>query len=306
MSDPTTTNLVLAVPAHLSDSGTWDTPINGDMTIIDACFGSVTSKSLASSDITLTATEAQASILRFSGALGANVIVTLPSIFKSWVAENNCTGAFTVRLRGSTGEVVGLPPGSCQVYWDGANVKFANLDKIGAYWDYVGTSVPAWVNICTTPPYLACIGSTFNGTTYPLLAAVLGGTTLPDFRGRNRSYLDESVGRITTAGCGIDGSTILSAGGTQNKAILLANFPSLNFNSDVGTGAVAIPNFESIAVVTEVTGTNTKVTILQGTGTTSSQPLVTNSTTVPTGGSGTALVTIAPTCMGGITMIRAG
>lgn len=46
----------------------------------------------------------------------------------------------------------------------------------GAIQGYWGTSVPIG--------WLVCNGAAFSGTTYPVLAALLGGTTLPDLRGK--------------------------------------------------------------------------------------------------------------------------
>lgn len=47
---------------------------------------------------------------------------------------------------------------------------------VGAILPFYGTSAPT--------NYLICDGSTFSGATYPALQTVLGGTTLPDLKGR--------------------------------------------------------------------------------------------------------------------------
>src|SRR3569832_1442092 len=114
MPDPQTTNISLSVPARGSNVGTWDAPLNGDMTIIDACFGTVTTVALSNvSPVALSATQAQANVLRFTGTLTANVTVTIPAIVKGWTVDNQCTvGVYGVFLQNvSGGQQIGLPPG---------------------------------------------------------------------------------------------------------------------------------------------------------------------------------------------------
>jgi microcystin-dependent protein len=221
-----TANIQLATPANGSFVGTWDQPVNANTTVIDAVAGSITTKSLTNANVTLSVTEAQVAILRFTGVLTGNCIITLPAIIKSWICENLTTGAFTVKISGSSGNVVALRPGSCQVYWDGTNVQFINLGGVGDYWDASEADTPLWVSSCTVPPALKCDGSTFSSVTYPILNARLGGTTLPDFSGRTAAYLNGGTGRITTAGSGIDGNTRFSAGGAQNITLDATTLPS--------------------------------------------------------------------------------
>lgn len=223
----TTVNLQLDTPARGSNVGTWDVPVNGDMTLIDAMLGAgTTSKSLASSPVTLSVSEAQAAILSFSGTLTANVQVTLPAIYKTWTIRNACLGNFVITLTGGSGNVVGLPPGNCQICWDGTNCSFVNFKSLGDWWDTSYAAVPAWVTACTVPPALLPDGSTFNAATYPLLNQHLGGNTLPDARGRGRFSLNGGTSRITTAGSGIDGDTRFSAGGSQNVILDVTMIPA--------------------------------------------------------------------------------
>lgn len=58
--------------------------------------------------------------------------------------------------------------------------------------------VIAWPAMGIPTGYLLCDGSSFSGATYPALAAVLGGTTLPDTRGyflRGSGGVDPDLGR---------------------------------------------------------------------------------------------------------------
>ncbi len=65
----------------------------------------------------------------FSGALTANVQVTLPTVFQSWLAINDCTGAFTLTVKTATGSGVVIPAGGptqpTPIYCDGANIQQA-------------------------------------------------------------------------------------------------------------------------------------------------------------------------------------
>lgn len=124
-------------------------------------------------------------------------------------------------------EFVAVPVGHVMhVYNDGAVVRFVNLPAPGTYLDYAGSSIPAWISTCSKPPFLLCDGSAFSGTTYPVLAAILGGTTLPDFRGRAAHYLNGGTGRLTTAGAGIDGNTLLAVGGNNGVNLAVNQIPA--------------------------------------------------------------------------------
>ena len=89
MSDPTTSNVLLAVPTHGSDVNTWDVPVNANSTAADGFFGGVVTVSLSNSPVTLSAPsgvvaptagpfQSQNRILKFTGTLTGNVQVTLP------------------------------------------------------------------------------------------------------------------------------------------------------------------------------------------------------------------------------------
>lgn len=302
---PTTSNIKLSVPSHGSNVDTWDAdPINNNSGIIDAIFGSVTSTALSNTPVTLSATALQVSVLRFSGALSGNVAVSVAALKKAWIVENLCTGLFVVTLTGGSGNVIALPPGSSQVYWDGANMSFINLGRIGAFWDYPATSVPAWVTACTVPPALACIGGTFSAVTYPLLNAILGGTTLPDLRGRARFALNGGTNRLTTGG-GIDGDTLFASGGYgTGLAITQANLPNVNF-------ALSINDTRTWKFSYQVQTVGSAGTLVVGAAAGGIDfPVVVASGsiggTAASGGSGTAMTSVPPGIVYGIPLLWAG
>lgn len=315
MVDPVTTNVRLAQPLHSSHTDDWDQPLNANAGIIDTCFGSVTTKSVSNIAINLTDQESQANILRFTGTLTGNIAVTLGAIIKTWTIENLAVGNFFIRLQGNpgTGNFVGLPPGSCQVYWDGTNLSFVNLGKIGEYWDFAGSTFPVWLNACTIPPYLYCDGSAFSGVAYPLLAQILGGTTLPDARGRARFAFNAGTNRITSAGSGINGDVVLSAGGVQQQTIIQAHLPAVTFPNSLGVtrgGSLSLSGASNGVINNQGIGGGANVSGGGGAYNIGVLTVVDTQTFgisggVTSGGAGAAFAIMNPAYIGGIVMIRA-
>jgi microcystin-dependent protein len=299
-----TPNLQLATPANGSFVGTWDQPVNANTTVLDSVAGAVTTKSLTSGSTGLSIPEAQVSILRFTGAISGNCTIFIPvGIAKSWICENLTTGNFWVILTGGSGGFVGLRPGSCQCYWDGTNVKLINAGGIGDYWDSSEADTPLWVQVSSPPPALKCDGSTFSAVTYPVLAARLGGTTLPDFRGRTSAYLDGGTGRITSAGSGIDGATRFSAGGAQNITLDATTIPSHTHPSPTLTDPGHHHTYFGPGSAGSYSGTNGG---FFGLNTGDSTTGITLSATTGATGSGGAHNNMPPAVIGGVRMIWAG
>ncbi len=304
---PTTTNIGLSTPPHGANVDTWDAdPINNNSGILDAVFGSVTTKSLTNADVTLSTTESQVSVLRFTGTLSGNVVITLGAVIKSWICENNTVGAFNLQVRGSTigPTFVGLPPGSSQIYWDGTSINFVNLGRVGEWWDYPGTAVPAWVTACSTPPYLHANGGTFSAVTYPQLNQILGGTTLPDTRGRSRFALNGGTARLTTAG-GIDGDTRFAVGGDGDGLVLgTANLPPY---TPAGTNSAPTITIGGGTIG----GTSNAANPPAGGNSPSIGATITATSSAPAftgaaqGGTSTPIASVPPGIVGGIMMLRA-
>lgn len=248
MSDPTTTNVLLAIPTRGSDPGTWDTPVNGDFNACDGYFGGVQTISASSSPIVLTApagtpspgggpTQAQNNVLRFTGTLTSNVTVTLP-LPGRYIIENLTSGNFVLLFQGVTPtEIIGIDQGDrVTIYNDGANVRFADLGKPAKMEFWAGLSaMPAWVTSCTVRPWLLCDGTVYNYSAFPFLGPKLAGqfggngiTTfaVPDMRGRLPLAYDGTGTRITAAGCGINGQTIGASLDQQTVALSLASLPT--------------------------------------------------------------------------------
>lgn len=280
--------------------GVWDTPMNSNFGIIDNAFGGMATIALTNAPVILSSAQYQCAFITFTGALSGTCAITFP-VVGSWYTIQNLTSntsSFQVTLSTTAAgsQAVGCPWGEpFDIMTDtSGNIKFRNLDRVGAYWDYSGSSIPAWIGNCTVPPYLLCNGTTFSSATYPVLATVLMGTTLPDARGRARFTLNSGTGRITSSGgFGIDGETILAGGGSQTMA--QGQLPNVNFT-------VTDPGHTHTTTITSAVGfTGGAVTGgFPGVSTTGS---ATTGITVASGGSGYPL--LPPGYVGGITMIRA-
>jgi hypothetical protein len=295
-----TPNVGLEEPARGDYVGTWDLPVNANMTLIDLIVGGRTTISGAAGSVVLAAAQYQCKTITFNSTLAASITVTFPTSFtKSYEVFNNCTGSsafiITLQTTAAGGQAVAIPPGEvCEVVNDGANIRFKNFGRVGSWWDYAGSSVPAWVSGCTVPPYLACIGGTFSSATYPQLATILGSTTLPDTRGRSRFALDQGAARLSSAVTGFSPDAVGSGGGSQNfqshtHTIIITDpghTHGTNANtgpSTTGGGAFTIGANSAATINSAVTGISA-VSSAAGTG---------NAGNVP------------PAYIGGLTLIRA-
>lgn len=121
---PYTSNKGYSVQTAGSNPGTWgagssDSLNTGVFEILDSNMGGITSLSLSSTSVALTQTQARNAMLRLSGTLLANIVVSpdtgvLMTGFYYW--ENLTTGSFSVTLTNAAGSVV-LPQARRGVVW---------------------------------------------------------------------------------------------------------------------------------------------------------------------------------------------
>lgn len=308
MVDPTTTNKFLPQPTRGSNVNTWTAPYNNVFGIVDNSFGGTATIALTSAAVTLASSQYACAFLRFTGALTANVAVTLPAVgsFYSVINDTTNSSAFTITLLTtvSGGKQIGLPPKTTEIMTDGTDVRFRGLPFVGTYWNYSGSSVPAWVSACTVPPWLYCDGTTFLSSIYPALASALGGTTLPDLKGRGMAFYADGTGRISSASGGINGNSLFAAGGSQTQTLAQANLPNINFPvTDPGHSHTATSS-QNMWTGTLTTAGGPGVGGLNATATITINSHVTG-ISVGSGGSGTPVASLPSAIVGGITMIRA-
>lgn len=309
MAITTTSNKSLVKVTVGTEAGTWGPYINGNQDLLDNFLGGTATIALTNSPVTLSSAQYQCAFIRFTGAITANVAITFPAVGSFYTIINDTTNSsnfiVTALTTAAGGRTIGLPPGNMTaILTDGVNARFSGLPPVGTYWDYGGSSVPAWVSACTIPPYLNCDGTTFSSATYPNLHAVLGGSNaLPDLRGRVRAYLNQGTGRITNGISGIDGNTLKAAGGVQTNGenIGVNNLPNYDLSvNDPGHTHSIFPSPSG----GQYTAGGSNGPLGNGSNTGSANTGI----TVNSGGSGDTFgfPIMQPTCIGGLTLIRGG
>ena len=93
MTSTFSTNKTLELPGNGDYVNTWNVPVNGDMSIIDAALGGTTSLNATSGNATLSVAQYRPLILNITGAITADVTYTIPSgVGGQWVVRNATTG----------------------------------------------------------------------------------------------------------------------------------------------------------------------------------------------------------------------
>lgn len=100
----TSTNKGMTLPANGEYIGTWDQPLNGDLTILDNALGGKTSLNATSGSATLTTAQYRPLILNVTGAIAADVTYTIPSgVGGQWVVQNLTSGGYNVIIQTTVG-----------------------------------------------------------------------------------------------------------------------------------------------------------------------------------------------------------
>lgn len=319
MTEPVTVNRALIVPNTGDLPGTWGSAaLNPDLVAIDGILGGAATIGLTNANVTLTApaafvatpsagpTQSQNAFLNLNGTLTGDCTITFP-MPGFYLINNRCVvGSFVVFLAAQApGNIICAPPGEVvQVFSDGVSMWYVGLERVGVYVD-MGTvgAVPRWITACTVPPYLNCDGGTFSSVTYPVLAGYLGGTTLPDSRGKTRFTTNQGTGILEQAGgSGIDGDVPFSTGG--NTTLSQANLPNAAFAvAGIAAAQVITTRFANLNVAGGTVGVPTPSGSFTGTGFDTAAPSAVTGTAA-SGGLGNSYV--PPGYVGGITLIRAG
>jgi hypothetical protein len=118
------TNKDLLLPGNGDYVNTWNIPVNGDMSIIDAAFGGTTNLNATSGSVTLLNVQYQKLILNVTGSIAADVTYTIPSgVGGQWVVRNATTGNQNIVIAsGGAGASATVLPGLVvTVACDGTN-----------------------------------------------------------------------------------------------------------------------------------------------------------------------------------------
>jgi hypothetical protein len=138
MSSSYTTRLGLELQADGENSNTWGQRTNNSViTLLDAAIAGITSVALSSAPITLTdqdgaADQSRSAILYLHGVLTSNCQIVVPSVQKSYVVWNGCTGNFNPVLKTAGGEGSSIPRGMNQIFCDTVSVWTAEASAARA------------------------------------------------------------------------------------------------------------------------------------------------------------------------------
>jgi len=137
MANSTSANLKLTVQATGENSGTWGQITNTNLLILEQAIGGYDAVGVSSSPTALTFSNGALSngknqVLKLTGTISGNVIVTIPnSIEKTYLVENATSGAHTVTFKTSSGTGATwatTDKGYKIVYSDGTNIVDVTAD----------------------------------------------------------------------------------------------------------------------------------------------------------------------------------
>jgi|GEM_PF-6302249 len=241
----TSTNKALTLPANGEYIGTWDQPLNGDLTILDSALGGITSLAATSGGtVTLTTnainplTSYQPLILKVTGLISADMTYIIPAgVGGQWVVQNLTSGGYNVIIKtpvafSGTGSI------------SGSTLTIATTTTgaltIGSY--VYGTGVPSNTFILSgTGPYTLNNTVSFSGT------GSISGTTLTIATAASGQLRVGSV--ITDSGSLVTAGTYITALGTGAGTV----------------GTYTVNNSQTVAT-TVLSGNSTNVTAITGGG----------------------------------------
>ena len=320
----TTNSRGLILPTVGSDTSTWGGYLNNNFAYITQMFGTVLSVALSDGVTTnLSQSQTQNGTIQLTGTLTVQTIVTFPNVSGYWNIDNRTVGGYVMITTASgTNATIGIPQGkTSQIYVDITSstpgIKFLNPADPGTYWDYASGTAPAWLAGCTSNgttaqlPWITCDGSAVSRTTYPYLYQAIGttwgigdGTTtfnVPDLRNRARVSVFPSTPLLTSP---LNGATVGAVSSAANVTIAQANLPAVTLATAIAAGQGS-HNHTVTSVTNSVPGGSSgSAAIASGTTTTSTVTLPAMTGTTPLGGSGTAIPTVQPTAIAGLTFIK--
>ena len=239
--------------------------------------------------------------------------LTLPSLASgdagwecSFLKTTTDTNAFYIAPPSGTiqsGEVASLaktrrciPGHRTKVLWTGSAWIAERVPRVP-----VGTVIDCF--LASTPVgYELAQGATLGSasTVYPDFYTANGSSgVLPDVGGRVTAGLESSATRLTTAGSGVDGDTVGSAGGAETVTLLQANLPNVTLTTTIASGQGSHTHTATttadIGVSQGAAGGGSLLVSGDGAVTINANTLPAMSGTTPTGGSDTAVNKVQPT-----------
>jgi hypothetical protein len=247
----TSANKALTLPANGEYIGTWDQPLNGDLTILDSALGGKTSLNATSGNATLTSTQYRPLILNVTGAIAGDVTYTIPSgVGGQWVVQNLTSGGYNVIFQTA---VAFVGNGSISGNTLTVTTSTTGALTVGSY--VYGTGVPSNTFITALGTGTGGNGTyTINNTVAFSGTGSIAGTTLTiatTASGQLRvgSVITDS-GSLVTAGTyitalltGSGGAGTYTVNNSQTVASTVLSGNSINSTAITGGGRIAtVPN----------------------------------------------------------------
>lgn len=162
VSDSNSSLLQLLLMGSGLHSNDWGTQTNTNLQKIENAIAATTSKSLTGGSVTLTDDEARPAVLTFTGTLGSNAVVTVPSRSKAWTIINATAGAYTLQITTAAGSPVTIAQNALA-----ARLYYCNGSAI---FDVTAGGIPS----LTANTIMADLGSGTVAATYAQIATALG------------------------------------------------------------------------------------------------------------------------------------
>lgn len=184
MSSP---NLGLILQTTGSNNGTWGVVLNSDLSIVDSRLGSlVTVNCAGSSNITVSASQAQNLTHLLTGVLTGNIEYIMPDAGGFYIISNNTTGSFTLKVVDAhLGTGVTIPQGTtCFVFVN------SDVDVVSAALSYLPVLT---VDTLTTPSLILSGALSAGSLTLGTPLAVAQGGTASTTASAARTALETSA-----------------------------------------------------------------------------------------------------------------
>ncbi|WP_312139790.1 glycine-rich domain-containing protein [Atlantibacter hermannii] len=222
-------------------------------------YGVTSVTGLGSSSVTLSTLQASRDRIVLTGTLTANINVIVPAWRKSWTVVNNCSGAFTVTFKTTSGTGVTIPAGfTAEVVCDGTDI----------YQDTTILGVPG--RLLGAPKVFVTSGSyTPAANVKAIVVEIVGG-------GGGGGAASSSAGYNAAGGGG-------GGGGYSKKYIALSSNAAISYTVGLGGNGATYPALSGQSGGSTSFGSGFTATGGNGGNTASA---VTNSSSVGVGGGG--------------------
>ena len=258
-----------------SNNGTWGTNLNSNFSISDGLYGGrVTVNCAGSSNITVSASQAQNFFQVLTGALTGSILYILPATGGQYCVINNTTGAYTLTVVNNaagtgvvvaqgTAQYVASDPDNTTVYGViPSTLNIGTLSVTGQITSTLATGSSPFVVASTTPVANLSIGGNAATATTATLSSTV--TTNANLTGGVTSVGNAATvvtnanltGPITSTGNAVSSLTAHNVLLGNGASAIAYAAPSTAGQALISNGASSNPSFQVIAGLPVVTNTS--------------------------------------------------